>query len=1315
MNATMQDTLLELFQQVSENPDRMPAVPIDGWPQDSEQRRLLTGFRNMLDRIQQRHQEKLEMQDRFSLAVQGANDGLWVQYLQTNEAYFSSRWKSMLGYEGHEISDTVEEWLSRLHPDDVGRVLAAGQAKFESEVETYGIEYRLRHKDGTYRWVLSRAAIERDAQGQPYRLAGSNTDITERKQAEEQLREKEAQYRSIFEATTDALGILDLEDGHVVEANPAACKMYGYSYEEFIGLPPSAYLSPERLPAFLENALPLIKAGGKRHTQGVNLRKDGSTFFVDVHQTAFTYQGKRHMLVVVRDITEQVRAEQELREKEEQYRSIFDATTDAIIINNFDGFVVEANSEACRMLGYSYEEFIGLHYTCFVRHDLHPFVVENLRKVEAGGQLETQTVCIRKDGSTIYTELHGTQFTFRGKPHILSAARDITELKRAEAQLREREEQYRNVFEATSDGLFITDFEDGHLVEVNPAACEMHGYSYQEFIALHPTAFIHPDYHHLFIEYLQTVKAGGQFHAQAIDVQKDGTTFPVEVHGTTFIYKGKPHILGVVRDITEHVQAEEQLREKEAQYRAIFEASTDGLEILDFDGYIVEANPAACKMYGYSYDEMIGLHASALTSPEYLPLLAEALQVIQAGGQFQTQGLSLRKDGTFFQGDARGTPFTYKGKPHILGIVRDITERVQAEEQLREKEEQYRGIFEASNDGLIIRNMEGVVVEANPAACKMHGYTYEEYRSLPRSVLIHPDYLSLLTEIIQSVQVGRSIQGRVVDLRKDGSAFPIEFRSDPFMYRGQLHMLTVLRDITEQVRAEEQLREREAQYRSIFEATTDGLFIFDLGNGQLVEVNPAGCQMHGLTYEEFLTPNGPRNYIHPDARPAFNQFLQLIKEGKAFQAQTVSSRKDGTVFPIEIHGTGFMYRGKLHGMAVIRDITEQVQAQQLLEQRVEARTRELSTLLEISHNVASTLQLKPLLGLILDQLKTVVDYSGASILTVEDEEVVIVENRRPYLPEQLLRVRFPLKQLGVVWEMLSHQESVIIDDVRGDSSLAQVFREAVGELMDSVFINTHAFMGIPLTLKERVIGMLVVTSREPYYFTRRHATLALAVANQAAVAIENARLYERAQELAALEERQKLARELHDSVSQALYGISLGAHAARTALDRDPSQLAEPLDYVLSLAEAALAEMRALIFELRPESLETEGLVSALTKQASSLHARHSIVVSTDLCNEPELPLKVKQELYRIAQEALHNTVKHAHARQVDLRLEVIPKGVILEVRDDGVGFDSSASFPGHLGLHSMRERVANLGGTFEIESTPGDGTRITVRIPGGL
>src|SRR5713101_7005970 len=207
-------------------------------------------------------------------------------------------------------------------------------------------------------------------------------------------------------------------------------------------------------------------------------------------------------------------------------------------------------------------------------------------------------------------------------------------------------------------------------------------------------------------------------------------------------------------------------------------------------------------------------------------------------------------------------------------------------------------------------------------------------------------------------------------------------------------------------------------------------------------------------------------------------------------------------------------------------------------------------------------------------------------------------------------------------------------------------------------------------------------------------------------------LYEQTQELVSLQERQRLARELHDSVSQTLYGIGLGAYTAREALESDPEQAMASIDYVLTLAEAGLAEMRALIFELRPDSLEIEGLVAALSKQVAVLRARYKLTVEADLGEEPNLSLEMKHALYRIAQEAFHNIVKHARASTVVLRLTEQANEIILEVRDNGRGFDPEGLFPGHLGLRSMHERVTKMGGTLSIESVAGQGTCVGARMP---
>jgi PAS domain S-box-containing protein len=1065
MDTDLQFTLLQLFQQVCENPDSMPEVSVDPWQEGSMEWHLLTSFRNVLERIQQSRQDVQKSEERFSLAVQGANDGLWDWDLRTDIVYFSPRWKTMLGYEDDEIPHHFNEWLKRVHPDDRERAQETIQDYLNGRTATYRLEHRLQHKDGTYRWIVARGALLRDKDGKPNRMAGSHTDITERKQAEEQLREKEAQYRSIFEATSDALLITDLEDGHVVEVNPAACNIYGYSYEEFIGLPPNAFIHPHKLSYYLEKALPSVKAGVKWHTRGVDLRKDGTAFPVDVHESAFTYLGKPHMLAAIRDITEQVQAEEELREKEAQYRSIFEASSDVLLIVDLeDGSFVEVNPAACDVYGFSYKEFVGLPLSATIHPDDLPYVIKHvLPMIKAGDDYHARGIGLRKNGTTFNLDVHDIAFTYQGKHSMLAVIRDITKQVQAEEQLREKEEQYRSIFEATTDALFINDM-NGIIVEVNPAACTMHGYTYEELIGQYPTIVGHPDYHHLVAEFFQTIKAGDQFQARTANVRKDGSAFPIDIHGTAFTYKGQPHTLAMVRDISEQVRAEEQLREKETQYRSIFEATTDALLISDLLGYIVEVNPEACEMYGYTYEELVNLHAVALVPPALKQVIDERLQTIQMGGQFQSQSVGLRKDGTPFNLEIRATPFTYKGKPHILGVIRDIT--------------------------------------------------------------------------------------------------------------------------------------------------------------------------------------------------------------------------------------------------------EQVQAYELLEKRVEERTRELSTLLDISHNVASYIELKPLLAIVLDQLKMVADYTGSSFSILEGEDLVLVENRGPAPLEKVLQLHVPIKTMGIIWEMFSKREPVIIPDVRDDSPLAQAFRTMMDKHLKAPFGYIRSWMAVPLSHQEQTIGMLTLSSSEPNYYTPRHASLALAIANQAAVALANARLYEQAQELAALEERQRLARELHDSVSQALYGITLGTHTARTLLQRDPSKVAEPLDYVLTQAEAALTEMRALIFELRPESLETEGLVAAISRQAAALHARHEIVVSTELCDEPDLSLKAKAELYRVAQEALHNTVKHARAKRVNVCMRWDTDGLVLEVCDDGVGFDTARSFPGHLGLHSMQERIGRLGGTLRIESTPGQGTCIRAQLP---
>jgi PAS domain S-box-containing protein len=528
---------------------------------------------------------------------------------------------------------------------------------------------------------------------------------------------------------------------------------------------------------------------------------------------------------------------------------------------------------------------------------------------------------------------------------------------------------------------------------------------------------------------------------------------------------------------------------------------------------------------------------------------------------------------------------------------------------------------------------------------------------------------------------------------------------------------------------------------------------------------------------------------------------------------------------------------------VVPERTDPSHTDALIESHVAERTRELSALLDVSRAMTGTIELEPLLALILDRLGGVVEYTEGLIMLLDGEDLCVVEYRGNLPREEVTKLRFPAQWAPVFQAVLRDRDAVIVDDLMGDSEIGQAYRAEGFRAIDRRVPSVRSTLSVPLTIQGEIVGQLRLDHAEPGFYTSAHADLALAIANQASIAIEHARLFESersarerlevavdagrmgtwewhmasqtvtwstqleaihglapgtfagtfdaylsdihpddleyvrttiahsvqegdhhleyrivwpdgtihwleasgrvirdhsgaavglrgvcqditkrkeseerertaTEERATLEERQRLARELHDSVSQALYGMALGTQTVLAALrdDQDIAGATDAAEYVLKLAEASIAEMRALIFELRPESLATDGLAAALERHAAAIRARHDLVVSASLV-EPPVALPVKEALYRIAQEALHNTIKHAHAHHVQIELDA--SGLFLS--DDGVGFDPSMAYPGHLGLTSMRERAAAVGGVLTIESTPGQGTRlrVTLRVRG--
>ncbi|MGW1748111.1 GAF domain-containing sensor histidine kinase [Streptomyces sp. NPDC002092] len=305
------------------------------------------------------------------------------------------------------------------------------------------------------------------------------------------------------------------------------------------------------------------------------------------------------------------------------------------------------------------------------------------------------------------------------------------------------------------------------------------------------------------------------------------------------------------------------------------------------------------------------------------------------------------------------------------------------------------------------------------------------------------------------------------------------------------------------------------------------------------------------------------------------------------------------------------------------------------------------------------------------------------------------------------------RQHGILAAMLQEAKIERLADVRKDPRF---------EGWPSAHPDMSDFLGLPIRDGDEVIGALFLANKNcpkaegSCGFTEEDEDLLAILAQHAAIALTNARLYERSRELTIAEERSRLAHELHDAVSQKLFSLRLTAQAAAALVDRDPSRAKGELQQVAALAAEAADELRAAVVELRPAALDEDGLVATLRTQIQVLDRAHTARVTFDSCGVRALPAAQEEAVLRVAQEALHNALRHSGARHVDVTLSRREGGAVLRVTDDGSGFDpkSIRRAGRHLGLVSMRDRASGVGGVLTVESAPGKGTTIEMEVPGG-
>jgi signal transduction histidine kinase len=390
-----------------------------------------------------------------------------------------------------------------------------------------------------------------------------------------------------------------------------------------------------------------------------------------------------------------------------------------------------------------------------------------------------------------------------------------------------------------------------------------------------------------------------------------------------------------------------------------------------------------------------------------------------------------------------------------------------------------------------------------------------------------------------------------------------------------------------------------------------------------------------------------------------------------------------------------------HSQEQLQTQNAQLEAQS---QQLERRVRQVSALNRSTALLTTTLDLDKVMDLILEQLAEVVPYDSATIMWRIQGVLRVIACRGFRDPAAVLGARFDPEKNPLTHRLLNEDGPIVLRDVDHEPSF-DYQRDTV----------TRSWIGVPLHVREEVIGALTVDNAQINSYDEEDGQSVMAFANQAAIALENARLYDRSRELAVLEERNRLARELHDSISQMLFSMVLNAEAAATLFEANPEAARVQIGRLQETSHTALKEMRTLIFELRPANLEEEGLVPVLKKHVALFKERNGIDVELHAEGQRRWPFNMEKALYRVAQEALTNVAKHAQATRAVVTLSAQDGWVRLTVDDNGRGLPPDKLRRGHstLGMTSMRERAEQLGGHFDIGPGPDNqGTRVCVEIP---
>lgn len=891
---------------------------------------------------------------------------------------------------------------------------------------------------------------------------------------------------------------------------------------------------------------------------------------------------------------------------------------------------------------------------------------------------------------------------------VINLFHDITDLKQAQESLHEQREWLRITLAGIGDGVIATDTQ-GHINFMNPVAETLTGWPLEEAMGQdvrHVFRIINEETRAPVESPIRRSLAEGVIVGLAnhtLLVRRDGGELPVDDSGAP-IHDAQGQVIGAVlvfRDVTERRKVEARLRESEERFRILADTAPVLLWQSGPHKHRTHFNKFWLEFTGRTLEQELEDGWTEGVHPDDLPYCLETYnRAFDARDSFMMEYHLRRADGTYRLVLDQGAP-RYEPDGSFAGYIggcADITELRRAEETSL----YLAAIVENSDDAIIGKTLDGIIASWNQGAEHMYGYTADEMIGQSKSLLFPEDLKGELKEILDQIGQGLPVlRHETQRITKDGRRIDISHTVSPIKdQRGKIiGASSIARDITERHRAEEALAESEARFRQITENIHEVFWLRDLATNRVLYISPAYEEIWGLPRQALY--DNPASFItavHPADRERVLAAQANVKQVD-FDVQYRIIRPDNT--ERWVHARSFPIRdasGKIYRIAgVAEDITERKYAEAM---EVEQR-RLAEALRDTANTLNSTIDLSEVLDRILENIGHVVPHDAAEIMLIEGDTACSV-SRRSYTgeaSEDAEDQRWKIAETPYLQYMIDTRQPVLLPDMitfpDGIQVGGKLWRAAVSAL---------------ISIQDERIGFIHLVSTTPHFFTPVHADRLGAFAEQCAIAIRNAQLHEQGQILAALQERQRLARDLHDSVTQTLFSATITAEALLRQWNSKPDKIHPRLEQLYSLIRGALAETRALLLELRPASLEDSDLSPLLFQLAEAIRSRRRIAI--DVTAEEGLPLPgdVKLTLYRITQEALNNIAKHARATHATVQLYSAAHAIILSVIDNGRGFDPEQIRATSMGLGIMRERAEAIGAALHISTEIGKGTEIIVQ-----